>query len=117
MPCSPTRRAGPLRTRPPNKTAPTPSTRLPPRGLKLKFFELNCPTPSNPCAPSPNAHGLSFPRALRWFLSWPGLLLERTAHFQNQHDPAFFWRKWRGNPRKRRDCAATAVSNNRVNEV
>src|SRR5207248_9080792 len=61
---SPTHRARRLRARLPNNTAPTPSTRLPPRGLKLKFFELNCPTPSSPLCLVPERPWLVVPLGL-----------------------------------------------------
>src|SRR6185437_3844252 len=64
----------------PNKNAPTPSTRLPPR-YQLKFVELKnlrTPTPQSP-VPSrlPLACEAAAPAVV---LSWAGLLLERTEY-------------------------------------
>src|SRR5487761_2678302 len=76
MLCRPTRPAGKLRAPPPNKNAPTPSTRLLPR-YPLKFFELN--HQPSPCSPPDGPRPLN-PGSSRGFLSCPGLLLERTEH-------------------------------------
>jgi hypothetical protein len=63
-----------------------------------------------------------FPRARSaspdpWFLSWPGLLLERTDALNNQFAPIFrpeISGELEGNAG---DDTARAVSNNRVNEA
>src|SRR5215204_5073984 len=63
----------------PNRNAPTPSTRLLPSQPQLEFFELKPPANArktrDPCAPLWPHPGL---RTSEGFLSWPGLLIERT---------------------------------------
>src|SRR5262249_10307853 len=74
----------------------------------------------DPLIPCPGHPRLASPSGLPEFLSWPGLLLERTecqGPKRAQNPLAAPFSGCNGNPRKRRDRAATAVSNTRVNEV
>src|SRR5438094_7388804 len=82
-------KASPPPAPPPNRNAPTPSTRLLPSHPQLEFFELKPPanarkTP-DPCAPLWPYPGL---RPSEGFLSWPGLLIERTER-QEPERPDF----------------------------
>src|SRR5271169_5612203 len=89
---------------PQNKNAPTPLTRLLPR-FQLDFFELiTCKHgPRNPCAP-PDDPRFTNPGSCPGFLSWPGLLLERTESQNGKNSPTVTRSKGSGdvggNPRE-----------------
>src|SRR5215212_8981490 len=99
----------------PNATPPA-STRLLPR-TSLKFLELVPANALKTSNPRPKCLRLDSFRLFAGFLSWPGLLLERQNRETEQPRNRFPSKRKIGNLRKRRDSAATAVSNNRVNEV
>src|SRR5713226_2595021 len=75
-----------------NTNAPTPSTRLLP-STQLKFFELKPPAnalPQGPVkdpVPRPDGPSACDFRVLPGFLSWPGLLLERTERLRTRTSP------------------------------
>src|SRR5262245_49718455 len=82
-------KASPPPAPPPNRNAATPSTRLLPSYPQLEFFESKLPanarkTP-HPCAPLGRTPACERPRG---FLSWPGLLIERTER-QEPERPDF----------------------------
>src|SRR5882724_426052 len=116
------------RARPPNRNAATPSTRLLPRYRQLEFFELKpLANALNPKPPPRSDPGPSVPRVL--VLARPSAREDGTIKNRNGRISPRFFLGNPGNPKKRPrkrpgkrpsthpDRAATAVSNNRVNEV
>src|SRR5262245_48280794 len=91
------------------------STRLPPRTRQLNSSQPVCltPNPKSPVQLRKSSPSSSVP----WFLSWPGLLIERT-----ERKSAEFSRESRSKMSEEpKECLVShckiAVSNNRVNEV
>src|SRR4030095_7399418 len=112
---------------PPNRSAPTPSTRLPPRYSQLKTLRVETARlrPNNPkplCPRFGRTRRCDVREVLvlaRSSAREAGTPRTRTAQFSAEN-PRQVWGNPRDLPPKRagdRDRVAIAVSNNRVNEV